>query len=50
MREHAVQDESKDLHIAVGMGRKSGAGTDAVFIDDPQAAKSQIARIVVVAE
>src|SRR5580658_771509 len=48
--EGAFENVGDDLHVAMPMRRETGAGADAVFIDDAQRAKSHLCWVVVVAE
>src|ERR1051325_3470290 len=50
MGDGAAQNIGDDLHVAMGMRRKSRPALDPVFIDDPQRAKTFIGRVVIIAE
>ena len=50
MLERALQHIGDDLHVAVGVRRKSRAGRDAVVVDDAQRAEPHVVGIVIVAE
>ena len=41
------QHVADDLHVAVAMGAKAGAGRNAVFVDDAQVAKAHVTGVVV---
>src|SRR5438046_4203 len=39
-----------NFHVAMGMHIEAGATRDAIFINDPQAAKAHLLRVVVISE
>ena len=50
MLKRAVNDVGENLHVAVTMGVKAGAGADLVLVDDPQRAEAHMVGIVIMAE
>ena len=45
--DRATHHVADDFHVAVAVGAKTGAGLDAVFIDDAQITKAHVRRVVV---
>src|SRR5207244_2036680 len=50
MGDGPAQNVGDDLHVAMGMGRKSGAALDPVFVDHAQRPEAFMGRIVIIAE
>ena len=50
MRQLTFQNVSQNLHVAMRMRPKAAARLHAVFVDDPQAAKARVRRIVIIVE
>src|ERR1700674_5090432 len=48
VRKFAFQHVAEDFHITMPMGAESLAGSNAVLIDNPQAAKSHVFGIVII--
>jgi len=48
VRQPALQHVGDDLHVAVAVGAKAGAGRDPVFVDHAQIAPAHVRRVVVV--
>src|SRR6185312_6845009 len=48
--ERALENIGDDLHVAMAMRVETGAGLDAILVDDAQRAEAHMARIVIVAE
>jgi len=47
VRQFTAQHIADDFHIAVTMGAKPAAGSDAVFVDDAQIAPPHVRRVVI---
>jgi hypothetical protein len=50
VRQFARNDVGEDLHVAMAMPAETGAGLDDIVVDDPQAAETHVARVVVIRE
>jgi hypothetical protein len=48
VRKRSFQHITEDFHIAVGVRAKAPARSDAIFVDDAQAAKSHVLRIMII--
>ena len=50
MLQRALENVSKDLHVAMSVTGKPATSLDHVFINHPQAAKTHVRRIIVIAK